>query len=177
MQIIILFFLWGRKIWIQILSNNTTKCLFDKIYFCQLILLFNLFLLLFMSFTVFFGTIYSPHCTFLYYSWVSLYYFSQLLHLSTVLSVKKFLFQQNKRIPNRPKLTNLLSINDTCNDNVIVQFTKDYLVFNEDERVDGRSENFWNCYCIISDTNLRYNIVRLSDFESWPQILSHARYK
>ena len=95
-----------------------------------------------MSFTALFGTIYRTHCTFLYYSCVSLYYFSQFLHLCTVLSVKNFMFPQNKRIPNKPKLTNLLCINDTRNDNVIVQFTKDYLVFNEDERVDGRSENF-----------------------------------
>ena len=31
---------------------------FGKYYFCQLILLNNLFLLLFMSFIIFFGTIY-----------------------------------------------------------------------------------------------------------------------
>ena len=38
---------------------------------------------------------------FLYYSWVSLYYFSYLLALSTILSTKKFQFQLNKLFPNR----------------------------------------------------------------------------
>ena len=36
-----------------------TKCVFGKKYFCQLILLFSLFLLLFMGFTALFGTIHS----------------------------------------------------------------------------------------------------------------------
>jgi len=39
-------------------------------------------------------------CTFWYYSWVPLYYFSLLLPLSTVFLAKSFQFQQNKRISN-----------------------------------------------------------------------------
>ena len=70
----------------------------------QLILLFSLFLLLFMGST-------GP---FWYYSWVSLYYFSYFLHLSTVLSVKSFQFQQNKRISNKPVIQ------------LIVRFSKIY---------------------------------------------------
>ena len=40
-----------------------SKCPFGKYYFCQLILLFKLFLLLFMSLTAFFGTILEFHCS------------------------------------------------------------------------------------------------------------------
>ena len=43
------------------------------------------------------------HYTFWHYSWVSLYYFSYILPLSTVLSIISFQFQQNKRYLNRPK--------------------------------------------------------------------------
>ena len=39
------------------------RCSFGKNYFCQLILLFSLFLLLFMSSTALFGTIHESHCT------------------------------------------------------------------------------------------------------------------
>ena len=49
-----------------------------------------------------FATIHESHCTFSYYSSVSLYYFSYLLALFTILSAKSFQFQQNKRISNRP---------------------------------------------------------------------------
>ena len=45
------------------LQPNQIKCLLGKDYFCQLILLFNLFLLLFMSPIAFFGTIHESHCT------------------------------------------------------------------------------------------------------------------
>ena len=41
---------------------------------------------------------------FYYYLWVSLYYFSQFLFLLMVLSVKKILFQQNKRILNKSEI-------------------------------------------------------------------------
>ena len=44
-------------------------------YFCQLILLFNLFLLLFMSFTAFFGTIHRFHCTISANFYIYLQYF------------------------------------------------------------------------------------------------------
>ena len=40
-----------------------TKCAFGMDYFCQLILLFSLFLRLFMSFTAIFGIIHKSHCT------------------------------------------------------------------------------------------------------------------
>ena len=53
----------------------------------QFFLLFNLFLLLFIGL---FAIIHRSYYTFWYYSWVSLYYFSYFLVLSTVLSVKKF---------------------------------------------------------------------------------------
>ena len=44
-------------------SAAVTSCAFGNTYFCQPILLFNLFLLLFMSLTAFFGTIHGSHCT------------------------------------------------------------------------------------------------------------------
>ena len=49
-----------------------------------------------------FATIHGFHYTFWYYLWVLLYYFSYLLPLSTVLSIKIFQFQQNKQIPRGP---------------------------------------------------------------------------
>ena len=55
-------------------------------YFCQLILLFSLFLLLFMGLTALFGTIYRFHYTI-------------LANFSIVLLAKSFQFQQNKWIP------------------------------------------------------------------------------
>ena len=68
------------------------QCPFGKDYFCQLILLFNLFLLLFIGLTAFFSTIHYSHCTIL----------ANFLPLFTVLLAKKFQFQQNKRITNKP---------------------------------------------------------------------------
>jgi len=53
------------------------KCVFRKSYFCQLILLFNLFLLLFMSFTVLFGTIYGSYYTISINFYLYLQYFQQ----------------------------------------------------------------------------------------------------
>ena len=58
--------------------------------FCQLILLFSLFLLLFMGSTILFGTIYRSYCT-ISANYIYLRYFS----------AKSFQFQQNKWIPNR----------------------------------------------------------------------------
>ena len=52
-----------------------------KKLFILFLLLFRLFLLLFMSPIALFGTIYGFHCTFWYYSWVSLYYFSYFFYL------------------------------------------------------------------------------------------------
>ena len=46
-------------------------------YFCQLILLFNLFLLLFISLTAFFGIIYESHCTISANFYLYLQYFQQ----------------------------------------------------------------------------------------------------
>ena len=42
-----------------------TYRMFGQSYFCQFILLFNLFLLLFINFTVYFDTIYGFYCTIL----------------------------------------------------------------------------------------------------------------
>ena len=39
------------------------RCAFEMDYFCQLILLFSLFLLLFMDLTTFFGIIHESHYT------------------------------------------------------------------------------------------------------------------
>ena len=52
-------------------------CLFSKYYFCHLILLFSLFLLLFMSFTVLFDVIYGSHYTILANFCLYLQYFQQ----------------------------------------------------------------------------------------------------
>ena len=51
--------------------------MFGKNYFCQLILLFSLFLLLFMSLTALFGTIHGSHCTILANFYLYLQYFQQ----------------------------------------------------------------------------------------------------
>ena len=59
-----------------------TKCTFSKDYFYQLILLFNLFVLLFMSPTIFFNIIHGFYYTILV----------NFLPISTVLSTKKFQF-------------------------------------------------------------------------------------
>ena len=58
--------------------------------FCQFILLFSLFLLLFIDPTAFFGIIHKSHYT------ISV----NFLSLSTILLAKSFQFQQNMRIPN-----------------------------------------------------------------------------
>ena len=50
---------------------------FDKDYFCQLILLFRLFLLLFMGPTAFFCTIHKFHCTISVNFYLYLQYFQQ----------------------------------------------------------------------------------------------------
>ena len=52
-------------------------CLFGKNYFCQLILLFSLFLLLFMSLTTLFCTIHRSHCTVSINFYLYLRYFQQ----------------------------------------------------------------------------------------------------
>ena len=64
------------------------KCVFGKNYFCQLILLFSLFLLLFMSSSILFDTIYGSHCT------ISTNFYHGTFS-------KSFQFQQNKQIPNK----------------------------------------------------------------------------
>ena len=68
-----------------------TLLIIDKNYFCRLILLFNLFLLLFIDPITFFGIIYKS------YGSISI---NLNLPLFTMLSAKKFQFQQNKRILN-----------------------------------------------------------------------------
>ena len=70
--------------WQSALSN---KCLFGTDYFCQLILLFNFFLLLFMSLTALFVIIHRSHCIILANFYLYLQYFQQ----------KSFHFQQNKQ--------------------------------------------------------------------------------
>ena len=59
------------------LNKLFPKFLFDKYYFYQLILLFSLFLLLFMSLTVLFGTIYGYHCIISANFYLYLQYFQQ----------------------------------------------------------------------------------------------------
>ena len=44
-------------------KKNNNKCLFGLFIFCQLILLFNLFFVLFIGPTTLFGTIHRSHCT------------------------------------------------------------------------------------------------------------------
>ena len=56
-------------------SQTNPKCPFGKDYFCQLILLFSLFLVLFMSPTALFGTIYGSHCSILVNFYLYLQYF------------------------------------------------------------------------------------------------------
>ena len=62
---------------------------------------------LFFTIQFIFATFHRYHCTFWYYSWVLLYYFSYLLDLFIVLLAKSFQFQLNKLFPNRY----LMSIN------------------------------------------------------------------
>ena len=63
------------------------------------------FLPTYFTIQLIFSIIHEFHCTFWYYSWISLYYFNQHLPLFTVLSAKNFQFLQNKRISNRPLVT------------------------------------------------------------------------
>ena len=62
------------------------------------------FLPTYFTIQLIFATIHELYCTLWYYLQVLLYYFSHLLPLSTILSVKNFQFQQNKWIPNRPSM-------------------------------------------------------------------------
>ena len=63
-------------------------CLFGKNYFCQLILLFSLFLLLFMSLTALFCTIHRSHCTVSINFCLYLRYFQQkILNFSKISDV------------------------------------------------------------------------------------------
>ena len=71
-------------------EKKITKCVFDKNYFCQFILLFSLFLLLFMGSAALFDIIYGFHCTISTNIYLYLQYFQQ----------QNFQFQQNKQIPN-----------------------------------------------------------------------------
>ena len=57
--------------------------------------------LIFTIIQLIFSTIHESHCTFWYYSWVPLYYFSYFFALSAVLLTKSFLFQLNKLFLNR----------------------------------------------------------------------------
>ena len=74
-------------------KKKSFKCVFGKNYFCQLILLFSLFLLLFMDSTILFDTIHKSHCI------ISITF----LILFTVLLAKKFQFQLNKLFLNKHK--------------------------------------------------------------------------
>ena len=55
----------------------STKCPFGKNYFCQLILLFDLFLLLFIDLTALFGIIHRFYCIILVNFYLYLQYFQQ----------------------------------------------------------------------------------------------------
>jgi len=58
-------------------ENIYYECTFGKNYFCQLILLFSLFLLLFIGPIVFFGTIHRSHSTISVNFYLYLQYFQQ----------------------------------------------------------------------------------------------------
>ena len=62
------------------------KCPFGKNYFCQLILLFSLFLLLFMNLTAFFGTIHGSHYIILANFYFYLQYFQQKVFIFNKIS-------------------------------------------------------------------------------------------
>ena len=80
----------------------------------------KLFLAAFFTIRLIFPTIYGFYYTFWYYSWVSLYYFSQFLPLFIVLLVKSFQFQQNKQIPN--KLLVIFFFFFWCRNNLVQSF-------------------------------------------------------
>ena len=75
-----------------LLLNFLAKYPFGMDYFCQIILLFSLFLLLFMGPTALFDTIYGSYCTISTKFYLYLQYFHAII----------FQFQQNKRYPNAP---------------------------------------------------------------------------
>ena len=75
---------------IKVILSKDYECLFSKNYFCEFILLFSLFLLLFIGLTHFFDIIYESHYTITANFYIYLQYF-------------QFQFQQNKRISDGPK--------------------------------------------------------------------------
>ena len=75
-----------------ILLYNEIQCVFGFNLKSHLILLFNLFLLLFMSPIALFGIIHESYCTISTNFYLYLQYFQK----------KCFQFQRNKRIPNKP---------------------------------------------------------------------------
>ena len=72
----------------------------------------------FFTIQLIFAIIHRPHCIFWYYSWIPLYYFSYLLTLPVLLSIKSFQFQLNKLFLNRHLLLFLIirmpSLHDPC---------------------------------------------------------------
>ena len=60
-----------------LLLNFLAKYSFGMDYFCQFLLLFSLFLLLFMGLTALFGIIHGSHCTILTNFYLYLNYFQQ----------------------------------------------------------------------------------------------------
>ena len=58
-------------------SQTNPQCAFGKNNFCEIILLFSLFLLLFMGFTTLFGIIYGYHCAISANFYLYLQYFQQ----------------------------------------------------------------------------------------------------
>ena len=58
-------------------TQSHSKCPFNKNDFCQLILVFSLFLILFIGLTILFGTIYEFHYTILANFYFYLQYFQQ----------------------------------------------------------------------------------------------------
>ena len=65
-----------KRAWLAAIQTYT-KWVFGKKYFCQFILLFSLFLLLFIGSIILFGTIYGFHCTILVNFYLYLQYFQQ----------------------------------------------------------------------------------------------------
>ena len=83
-----------------------TQCLFDQLIFCQLILLFSLFLLIFICSTAFFGTIYESHCTILTNIYLNIQYFQQkVFSFSKISESQTDSYQKKKTLTRKKKRT------------------------------------------------------------------------
>ena len=82
----------------------------------------KLFLSTYFTIQLIFATIYGSHCTFWYNSWVPLYYFSEFIHLSTIISVKSFQFQKIRESQTDPYI--LVQIKPSNNIFFFLDFSK-----------------------------------------------------